>query len=884
LGVRAENLHKFMHEWTHGPSATRLRAGTGVPERARMFRLFPGDVVLVDEAGMAGTLLLDQLVQLAASRGAVVRLLGDDRQLPAVEGGGALRLVADAPGTPVLSTLYRFNDPGEAEATLQLRIGNASAVDWYHQRGRIRSGSREAMAEAAYTGWKKDMLDGKVTLMAAADGADVTELSAQARADRVTAGQVEADGARLRDGNLAGAGDWIVTRLNDRRLSAFGGRDWVKNGDAWRVERRHPDGGLSVRHLSHGGRITLPANYVGDQVQLLYATTAHRAQGTTVDTAHPLITAGMTREALYVLASRACDSTVFYVATHDLPYDEDARVDQVRYDPRQYAAREILLNILAAEGAPLSATETITVAQEEAVSLSTVVPPYLHAAHQDAAARYRAAAVTALGADGAHDLAVDPAWGAVVRRLFDAEGDGWDPASLLATVAAKRELASADSVAEVIAWRIDAFLDSNPGPGSPLPTSRSMPAPVCPAYESTGEAHERLTALTIDTVGGELAERAQAEAAWPALIAALRRAENAGYDPADALTCTATARELRTACNVSEVLAWCINRHLAAHSATSANAGTTPNDTATTATNLPNTATQSSILVDGQDNAPAREVAASGSVAGPLLPWVPGPRQVPADSEAMPLTAYLGDAAALITARVTDLADTAIRLRPPWTRALGHQPADPDRACEWRRYVSVIAAYRDQHKIATDDPRQVLGPYAETGRAGHRAYWHAAESVLAARRLAGLEPADGASADEQARAQIAADIYRGLPNDERAGIASAVATASGPLWLGDPADPDERAAAQPAYALQLVTLLAARGHLTTGSEALFRSQPNHSSEPREAELARRGRPGPGRADRLHGTRQERAARPNGGALQQVPPLPASPTSGRAPVR
>ena len=164
------------------------------------------------------------------------------------------------------------------------------------------------------------------------------------------------------------------------------------------------------------------------------------------------------------------------------------------------------------------------------------------------------------------------------------------------------------------------------------------------------------------------------------------------------------------------------------------------------------------------------------------------------------------------------------------------------------------------------------------------AYWHAAESVLAARRLAGLEPANGASADEQARAQIAADIYRGLPNDERAGIASAVATASGPLWLGDPSGPDEHAAAQPAYAPRLVTLLAARGHLTTGSEALSRSQPDHGSEPREAELARRGRPGPVRAERLHGAGSERAARPNGGALQQVPPRPASPTSGRAPVR
>jgi ATP-dependent exoDNAse (exonuclease V) alpha subunit len=187
LGARAENLHKFLDECTRGPFAARLRAGAGVPEQARMFRLGAGDVVLVDEAGMAGTFLLDELVSIATARGAVVRLLGDDRQLPAVESGGALRLIAAQPGTPHLTTLYRFRDPAEAAATLKLRTGNNAAVDWYHQHDRIRSGSRESMTQAAYDGWKTDMLAGKVTLMAAANGTDVTGLSAQARADRVAA-------------------------------------------------------------------------------------------------------------------------------------------------------------------------------------------------------------------------------------------------------------------------------------------------------------------------------------------------------------------------------------------------------------------------------------------------------------------------------------------------------------------------------------------------------------------------------------------------------------------------------------------------------------------------------------------------------------------------
>ena len=539
LGVRAENLHKFMHEWTAGRAAARLRAGAQVPEDMRMFCLGAGDVVLVDEAGMAGTLMLDQLVRVASARGAVVRLLGDDRQLPAIEGGGALRLVAAAPGTPQLTTLYRFKSPDEAAATLRLRTGDPAAVDWYARSGRIVTGSRENMTQAAYDGWKNDMLAGKVTLMAAADGTSVTELSARARAERVAAGQVEASGVRLRDGNLAGTGDWIVTRLNNRRLPLYSGRDWVKNGDAWQVVRRLGDGSLRVRHLGHGGLLTLPSSYVHREVQLLYAATAHRAQGTTVDTAHPLITEGMSREALYVLATRAREHTTLYVATHDIPFDDDARVNRVRSDPRAQAAREVLLNILGTETAPLPATQTITTMQNESASLATLVPRYLHAARQDADARYRSAALEALGEERGHALVSDPAWGAVVRRLFDAEGSGWNPARLLATAAAQRELASADSIAEVITWRLDAFLAGNPVP----PSANIEPtAPAGQPYETGADARSRLTAVAIATLGASLANRARRDVAWPALIAALHRAENAGFDPADALTRTASRR------------------------------------------------------------------------------------------------------------------------------------------------------------------------------------------------------------------------------------------------------------------------------------------------------------------------------------------------------
>jgi ATP-dependent exoDNAse (exonuclease V) alpha subunit len=82
LGLRADNLHKFLFENDH--------AGAPADE---WFTLRAGDLVLVDEAGMAGTLHLDELVQLATEAGAAVRLLGDPAQLASVDAGGALRLL-----------------------------------------------------------------------------------------------------------------------------------------------------------------------------------------------------------------------------------------------------------------------------------------------------------------------------------------------------------------------------------------------------------------------------------------------------------------------------------------------------------------------------------------------------------------------------------------------------------------------------------------------------------------------------------------------------------------------------------------------------------------------------------------------------------------------
>lgn len=57
----------------------------------------------------------------------------------------------------------------------------------------------------------------------------------------------------------------------------------------------------------------------------------------------------------------------------------------------------------------------------------------------------------------AREVLADPAWPALRARLADVERAGDDPADVLAAVAHRRELTSAESIAEVLTWRLDGW-------------------------------------------------------------------------------------------------------------------------------------------------------------------------------------------------------------------------------------------------------------------------------------------------------------------------------------------------------------------------------------------------------------------------------------------
>lgn len=463
LGVRADTIHKLLDAHTRNG-----QDGTEVPEA---LVLDERTIILIDEAGMASTPDLDALVRLAAQSGASVRLLGDPAQLQAVGAGGVLRLVDEHVGAVHLEQVHRFTVDGEADASLAMRDGDVGALDFYVENHRTFGGTREAMIEEVYASWIADHQAGKTTLMIAASSDDVLALSTQARLDRVIAGDVEEYGANLHDGTVAGVGDFVVTRRNDRRLRTDRGTDFVKNGDVWTVVERVDDGSLRLRHRDHRSFVTIPGDYVGEDVELAYATTIHRAQGMTVDTAHLLLGAGSTREQLYTGLTRGRHTNRAYVAVDEL-LDPDLHVQPTGAQ----AVRACLETVMGRTDTTPSATATINAEHERAASLSTLVPQYEDVWERIASAGADERLADVLRAAVPHiagEVLADESWPALRARMLRHERAGNDLPSLLSAASHRRELTSAQSTAQVLHWRLK---EPNGDPTGRLPAWIS-PAP-----------------------------------------------------------------------------------------------------------------------------------------------------------------------------------------------------------------------------------------------------------------------------------------------------------------------------------------------------------------------------------------------------------------------
>jgi conjugative relaxase-like TrwC/TraI family protein len=460
-------------------NTTRLLAGI------RRGRIPAGSLILADEGSMISLQHLSALVIHAARNGCKVVLAGDQEQLAAVEGGGAMMLLADQLGYVQLAEPVRFTAEWERDASLRLRAGDQTALDDYDQHGRIHGAPPDEAMDQAVKAYIASYLKGHDVLLTAADWARCRELSRRIRDDLIHLGLV--DGGRtvqIAEGARASAGDLIICRDNEHDIEAGEPGRGLANGDVLRIEAITASG-IQVRRMldsdpATGGRRFTSHTFCYDGYRtsdLAYAITGHSGQGGTVHTGITLVTGSETRQWLYSALARGTENNMAFVfmqspkAADPLPGTRPApeleRYERIRreregflqaqpghgpagQDPREPAA--VLADVLGRDGSEISASETRrrNLANADHLGILNAIWTAETQAAQDR--RYHDLAMAALPPGYRQELSCQARW--LYRTLRTAELAGLDPADVIRRAVESRDLAGARDVASVIDARI----------------------------------------------------------------------------------------------------------------------------------------------------------------------------------------------------------------------------------------------------------------------------------------------------------------------------------------------------------------------------------------------------------------------------------------------
>ncbi len=301
-------------EQAHIPSSTiarlqkGLREGHGIPQ---------GGVLIVDEAGMVGTRALADLAEHAARADAKLVLVGDDRQLPEIQAGGAFHALAERVETIDLRDVHRQTHQWDRDALTHLRDGDLEQwAQAYVEHDRIVIADRaDALRERLVEDWWEQQRPGEDSLMLALRRSDVAELNQAAREKLRDAGRL--DGPDVRHGDRAYAiGDRVLHTRNDRLTGAI-------NGQRGTVTEAHSGYLIITNDGADARQIFVPGRDAEQGVDHAYAMTVHRAQGATVDRTHVLADDASHREWAYTALSRHRDTTTLYVTQETLTGDRD---------------------------------------------------------------------------------------------------------------------------------------------------------------------------------------------------------------------------------------------------------------------------------------------------------------------------------------------------------------------------------------------------------------------------------------------------------------------------------------------------------------------------------------------------------------------------------
>lgn len=293
--------------------------------------------LVIDEAGQVSVGDMSRLTKLCAAHGAKLVITGEDKQIDAVQHGGALRLLSrdDVVGTARIETIQRQSEAWTREAVANYRDGKmAAGYKAYKDRGFIilKGGGIDATLDALVERWKLHEVAGiekqkadpsskkHESLIITHSNASAQEIGKRVREFRKELGLISgpeytiacAHGERKSQITLA-AGDRIRFNKNDE------GTVGVINGTSGTIlsvellpgsPKGNPDYQFRVMTDDRGIVEFRKSDYADDNGRLMvsqaYATTVYSSQGMTVDgDVFLLQTASMGRSNTYVANSRA---------------------------------------------------------------------------------------------------------------------------------------------------------------------------------------------------------------------------------------------------------------------------------------------------------------------------------------------------------------------------------------------------------------------------------------------------------------------------------------------------------------------------------------------------------------------------------------------------
>jgi ATP-dependent exoDNAse (exonuclease V) alpha subunit len=206
-------------------------------------------VLVVDEAGMLGSRKLARLLDHAQQAGAKVVLVGDDRQLAAIEAGGGFRGLRLRLGASELTENRRQQETWEWEAVEHLRNGDLDqALGAYRTHGRLVAAETPGqLKQILLSDWWQAFQQGERVAILAYRREEVDQFNTACQQLRQRVGQLGPDRLQVGDRRFA-VGDVVVSGKNALRTLG------VANGSRGQVLALDPQHRSMTVRLETGRR------------------------------------------------------------------------------------------------------------------------------------------------------------------------------------------------------------------------------------------------------------------------------------------------------------------------------------------------------------------------------------------------------------------------------------------------------------------------------------------------------------------------------------------------------------------------------------------------------------------------------------------------------